>query len=146
MQGDFTVKIDRSELESVHTLYSGQLADWRTRFEAAESRAQQREIEIESLKGLEREVARLQDELARCRRDGEEERRKRAGEDSRYKGEEQMLRNRISVLETELKNERSRGQVNLSGLDSKLQGEYENRLKAEVSLKQITCVLRSQKY
>ena len=45
---------------------------------------------------------------------------------------EQELRNRISILETELVNERGRSKVDVSTVDTRLKGEYEARLKAEL--------------
>merc|ERR1719507_2020680 len=132
MQGSFTVNVDRSEIDALHGQYGGQLADWRARWEAAEAKHAAANIQVETLQGLEREVARLQAEVDRLRREGEEGRRRSSSQEAHYRTTEQELKNRIAILETELHHEKNRGQVDLSSLDSKLQGEYEARLKAEV--------------
>jgi len=132
MHGSFTVNVDRSEIDALHGQYNGQLSDWRARCEAAEAKHAAANIQVETLQGLEREVARLQAEVDRLRREGEEGRRRSSSQEAHYRTTEQELKNRIAILETELRHEKNRGQVDLSSLDSKLQGEYEARLKAEV--------------
>merc|ERR1719397_265091 len=132
MQGSFTVNVDRSEIDALHGQYNGQLSDWRARCEAAEAKHAAANIQVETLQGLEREVARLQAEVDRLRREGEEGRRRSSSQEAHYRTTEQELKNRIAILETELRHEKNRGQVDMSSLDSKLQGEYEARLKAEV--------------
>jgi len=132
MEGHFTVNINRSEIDALHQQYSGQLADWRTRCEAAEAKWGEANVQVGSLQDLSREVSRLQGELERMRREMEEERKRNNGQNVHWRAEEQELRNRIAVLETELKQERGRGQVDISSIDSKLKGDYEKRLMAEV--------------
>merc|ERR1719167_723428 len=132
MHGSFTVNVDRSEIDALHGQYSGQLSDWRARCEAAEAKHAAANIQAETLQGLEREVARLQAEVDRLRREEEEGRRRSSSQEAHFRTTEQELKNRIAILETELRHEKNRGQVDLSSLDSKLQGEYEARLRAEV--------------
>jgi hypothetical protein len=79
---------------------------------------------VGSLEGLGREVGRLEGELGRVRREGEEDRRRAATQEAHFRTGEQVereihgpisprqeLRNRIAILETELRQERGRGQV-----------------------------------
>ena len=46
--------------------------------------------QVNSLQGLNKEIARLQGELERVRREGEEERRRSAGQEARYTTGEQV--------------------------------------------------------
>ena len=46
MQGNFTVNIDRSEVDSLHGQYAGQLADWKARCEASEAKLAAANIQV----------------------------------------------------------------------------------------------------
>ena len=46
MQGNFTVNIDRSEIDSLHGQYAGQLADWKARCEASEAKLAAANIQV----------------------------------------------------------------------------------------------------
>ena len=52
--------------------------------------------------------------------------------ESKLRSMETDLRNRITILETELANEKSRGSIDMSSFDSRMKGEYEERLKKEL--------------
>ena len=85
-----------------------------------------------SIQGLNRELAFLRAELEKANHGQNQEKLRSAELEIKLRSLEQELRNRISILETELVNERGRSKVDVSTVDTQLKGEYEARLKKEL--------------
>ena len=81
---------------------------------------------------MNRELAFLRSELEKANHGQNQEKMRCSELEIKLRSLEQELRNRITILETELTNERGRSRVDVSTVDTRLKGEYEARLKAEL--------------
>ena len=84
------------------------------------------------IQGLNREIAFLRAELEKAIQGQNQEKMRSSELDIKLRSLEQELRNRIAILEAELVNERGRSNIDVSTVDTRLKGEYEARLKAEL--------------
>ena len=85
-----------------------------------------------TIQGLNREIAFLRAELEKAIQGQNQEKMRSSELDIKLRSLEQELRNRIAILEAELVNERGRSNIDVSTVDTRLKGEYEARLKAEL--------------
>merc|ERR1711892_1279887 len=129
---NISVTIDRSEIDSIHGTYATQINEWKLRSERAEHELANLRTQLDGLQNLQREIAHLRAELERSSKERDHERVKCGQLESRLRSLEQELKDRITILEKELANERSRGQIDISTYNTGMQGEYDKRLKAEL--------------
>merc|ERR1712241_397719 len=84
------------------------------------------------MEDVQRELAFLRSELDKANKARDLERMRAADLDTKLRSVELDLMNRITILETELANEKGRSKVDMSHVDSRLKGEYEAQLKKEL--------------
>jgi len=132
VQSNINVNVDRSEVDAIHNKYESQLSGWRSKYEKVEHDLAESRINGDNLQGLNRELAFLRAELEKANHGQNQEKMRSSELEIKLRSLEQEMRNRISILETELANEKGRSKVDVSTVDTRLKGEYEARLKAEL--------------
>ena len=132
MDGGLNMSIDRSEIDALHSQYETILRDWRNKYERSEHDLAEARGHQATVGDLQREVAHLRAELDNANKARNHEQARAADIEARMRATEMELRNRITILETELNNEKSRGTIDMSSVDSRMKGEYEAMLKKEL--------------
>jgi len=132
VQGNFSVNVDRHEVDALHHKYESQLSEWKSKYEKAEHDLAESRINVDNLQGLNRELAFLRGELEKANQAQNQEKKRSSELEIKLRSMEQELKNRIAMLEAELVNEKGRSNIDMSSVDTKLKGEYEARLKKEL--------------
>eukprot|EP00092_Neocalanus_flemingeri_P001913 GFUD01002043.1.p1 GENE.GFUD01002043.1~~GFUD01002043.1.p1 ORF type:complete len:1721 (-),score=424.93 GFUD01002043.1:78-4745(-) len=132
VQSSINVNVDRREIDALHHKYESQLNEWKSKCERTEHDLAESRINVDNLQGLNREIAFLKAELERANQAQNQEKKRSSELDIKLRSIEQELRNRISILEAELGNERGRTNIDVSTVDTRLKGEYEARLQKEL--------------
>ena len=127
-----TMTVDRAEVEALRLKYEEMLREWRTKYEQSERELSEARLGQGKMEDLQRELTFLRSELEKANRSRDQERIRASELDTKLRSVEQELMNRITILETELANEKGRSKVDVSQVDSRLKGEYEAQLKKEL--------------
>ena len=127
-----TMTVDRAEVEALRQKYEVMLREWRTKYEQCERQLAEARLGQAKTDDLQRELTFLRSELDKANRSRDQERMRASDLDTKLRAVEQELMNRITILETELANEKGRSKVDMSHVDSRLKGEYEAQLKKEL--------------
>ena len=127
-----TMTVDRAEVEALRLKYEEMLREWRTKYEQSERELGEARLGQGKMEDLQRELTFLRSELEKANRSRDQERIRASELDTKLRSVEQELMNRITILETELANEKGRSKVDVSQVDSRLKGEYEAQLKKEL--------------
>ena len=127
-----TMTVDRAEVEALRLKYEEMLREWRTKYEQSERELGDARLGQGKMEDLQRELTFLRSELEKANRSRDQERIRASELDTKLRSVEQELMNRITILETELANEKGRSKVDVSQVDSRLKGEYEAQLKKEL--------------
>ena len=127
-----TMTVDRAEVEALRLKYEEMLREWRTKYEQGERELSEARLGQGKMEDLQRELTFLRSELEKANRSRDQERIRASELDTKLRSVEQELMNRITILETELANEKGRSKVDVSQVDSRLKGEYEAQLKKEL--------------
>ena len=127
-----TMTVDRAEIEAVRQKYEVMLAEWRAKYEEGQRDLAEARLAHGQMEDVQRELAFLRSELEKANKSRDLERMRAADLDTKLRSVERDLLNKITILETELANEKGRSRVDMSHVDSRLKGEYEAQLKKEL--------------
>ena len=127
-----TMTVDRAEIEAVRQKYEVMLAEWRAKYEEGQRDLAEARLAHGQMEDVQRELAFLRSELEKANKSRDLERMRAADLDTKLRSVERDLLNKITILETELANEKGRSRVDMSHVDTRLKGEYEAQLKKEL--------------
>ena len=127
-----TMTVDRAEIEALRQKYEVMLAEWRNKYEHGQRELAESRVAHGKMEDLQRELAFLRSELDKANKARDMERMRAEDLDTKLRSVERELLNKISILETELANEKGRSRVDMSHVDSRLKGDYEAQLKKEL--------------
>merc|ERR1719516_211363 len=147
-----TVNIDRSEIVNLQSQYDDQLADWKKKCDDKDKEIaalkseisrltailsmmkNQKEIYEVQIKHLQGEVAKLRGELNNLVNALASEQNRSQDLGWKLASMEKDLRFKIDVLGSELASERGKTNIDIASLDTRIQGQYADRLKDELEI------------
>jgi len=132
METSINMNVDRREVDALHVKYDAIVRDWKSKYERAEHDLADARANQGNIGDLQREITHLRSQLDAANKSRNQEQMRSSDLESKLRSMETDLRNRITILETELANEKSRGSIDMSSFDSRMKGEYEERLKKEL--------------